>query len=238
MKEFINEYYTVLTKLVEIMAAITGLFLLKKYKHTAAKYFIYFLLYVVFIELVGAYTKYLNYFGFLGNIKNVIDKTVFRQNYWWYTIFWSIGSMLFYAFYYHKILKSKVFKKVIKYSAIIFLTISVSIILKDVDGFFVGRPYAITLMGAVIVLLCVLFYFIEMLYSDKILTFYRSFNFYVTVTIFIWWLATVPLSFYQNFFNIEDPDYILLRKVILLSSNILMYSSFTFALIWCRPQTD
>lgn len=236
MEKFIREYYTLITHGVEIMAAVTGLLLLSYYKRSAVKYFIYFLVYVAILEILGSYPRILLKYDFLSGLKDVVNNTPFKMNYWWFTIFWSIGSKLFYSFYYYTILDNKMFKKIIKFSAITFFLFSIFIILNNLEEFFNGRHFAITLFGAIIVLMCVLFYFIEMLNSDKILTFHKSFNFYVTATIFIWWLATVPLSFYTKYFNTADQDFVLLKYVILLFSNIFMYGVFTFALIWCRPQ--
>lgn len=238
LEEFLKEYYVILTYGVEIMAAVAGILFLGKYKHSAVKYFIYFLIYVVFVELIGSYPRYLIKYDFLHDLKVVINDTVFVRNYWWFTIFWIIGSMLFYSFYYHKILEGRFFKKILKFGIVLALLMSLIVIFSDIEMFFNGRHFIINLLNAIIVLLCVLFYFIEMLNSDKILTFHKSFNFYVSATIFIWWLVTTPLSFYEKYFNMEDNDFILLKYKILLFSNLFMYTSFTFALIWCRPQND
>ena len=51
MEEFLKQYYALITYGVELLAAVTGLLCLKKYKTTAAKYFIYFLVYVFILEL-------------------------------------------------------------------------------------------------------------------------------------------------------------------------------------------
>jgi len=47
-------------------------------------------------------------------------KHAFQSNYWWYNIFWTIGSALFYSFYFGKILKTKLFSKIIKFSGMLF----------------------------------------------------------------------------------------------------------------------
>ncbi|WP_335975580.1 hypothetical protein [Gaetbulibacter jejuensis] len=56
MVKFINDYGSYLYLAVEIIAAVTGLILYKRYRHTAAKYFIYFLIYVVAFGVIGRYT--------------------------------------------------------------------------------------------------------------------------------------------------------------------------------------
>lgn len=221
------------------MAAVTGLLLLKKYKHSAVKYFIYFLVYVVFVELIGSYPRYLLKINALASLKEVVDNSRFKENYWWYTIFWSVGSILFYSFYYQKILNNNSYKRIIKYAGFTFLIISIITIITDIDNFFSTTcSIIIRASGLIVILLCVLFYFMEMLNSDKILNFYRSFNFYVSATILIWWLVTIPLTFYGIYNIKEDMDFVTLRWKVFLFSNIFMYSIFTFALIWCKPQIE
>ena len=239
MEEFLIKYYSILTHGVEIMAAVTGLLLFKKYKPTAVRYFIYFLVYVVFVELIGSYPRYLDKLELLDSLKELINNSRFKENYWWYTIFWSIGSILFYSFYYQKILTNKSYKRIIKYSGFIFLIISIVTIISDLDKFF-NTTCSIIIRGSglIVILLCVLFYLIEMLNSDRILNFYRSFNFYVSATILIWWLVTIPLTFYGIYNIEEDMDFVMIKWKVFLFSNIFMYSIFTFALIWCRPQKE
>lgn len=238
MEEFLIKYYVVLTQGVEIMAAVTGLLFLKKYKHTKVKYFIYFLMYVVFVELIGPYPRYLENLEVLSDIKEIINQTRFKQNYWWFTIFWSIGSILFYSFYYQKILTNNSYKRIIKYSGLTFLLISVLTISINFDKFFTSIFITIKVSGLIVILLCIIFYFMEMLKSDRILNFYKSFNFYVSATILFWWLVTIPLTFYDIYNITEDMDFVMLKWKVLLFSNIFMYSIFTFALIWCKPQID
>ncbi|WP_240911269.1 hypothetical protein [Yeosuana marina] len=108
--------------------------------------------------------------------------------------------------------------------------------------FFVSFFPILSVLGSIVVFLCSVFYFIEVLQSDNILTFYKSLNFYISAAIFIWWLIITPIVFYDNYSAYEvdvyvrDWDYIELRKLIYLSANIFMYSTFTFALIFCKPQ--
>ena len=57
---FIKSNYDLLFKCAEVLAAIIGIFLFKKYKNdNAAKLFIYFLIYVNVVETIGSYTNIL-----------------------------------------------------------------------------------------------------------------------------------------------------------------------------------
>lgn len=238
VENFLLKNYSLLTHLVELLAALTGVFLFKKYKNSYTKYFIYFLVGVTILEFVGDYTKYVRpdrslYF---------LVGTIVEKNHWLFTVFWSIGAIMFFAFYYRKILLTKVFKTVIKYTSYCFLLISIIYILFHFDEFFYEFFPVISVLGAIIIFLCAVFYFLEILRSNKILTFYKSINFYISIAIFIWWLIITPLVFYDIYFTYEigssdrDLEFYYLRNQIFLIANIFMYSTYTFALIYCKPE--
>ncbi|TXG39615.1 hypothetical protein [Seonamhaeicola maritimus] len=240
MKDFLLNNYSFITHLVEFLAALTGLLFYKKYKFTAAKYFIWFLVYVVFFDTLSGYTRYVHPDRFLSFL---ID-TPFEKNHWLGTIYWDIGAIIFFVFYYNKILKTNRFKIVLKYSAYLFLGISIVQIIVGWQDFFSKFFSVIILAGAVVIFEGTVLYFVEVLKSDKILTFYRSLSFYISSAIFIWWLIITPFTFYDVYVTYEvvgryqDIDFIFLKWQIFLFSNIFMYSTFIFALIFCKPGTE
>jgi len=234
MEEFLLTYKFPITTGVEVLAAVTGLFFFKKYKSTAAKFFIYFLVYLTLCDFVSNYPRYVKD----GGLFSFLQGTVFVKNYWWATLYWKIGAIMFFAFYYHRIMKTVVFKKVIKIAAFSFLLFSISYIAFNWSDYFIMFFPAVDVSGAFIIFLCTVCYFIEVLKSDKILTFYKSLNFYISFAIFIWWLIVTPLVFYDVYMSRLDWNFIFLRWQIYLIANITMYLTFTFALIWCKPEND
>jgi hypothetical protein len=240
MGEFIQKNYSALINIVEFLAAITGLIFYKKYKITNAKYFIWFLVYINVCEIIGSYTGFVNEGKFL----NFLKGTVIEKNHWWSTLFWKIGAIVFFAFYYNQVLNNKKFKKIISISTLGFIIFSVLYISWNWKTFFNTFFPIISVLGAIIIFLCTVFYFIEVLSSDKLLSFYKSINFYISAAIFIWWLIITPIVFYDNYLSYKidvyerDWNYINLRRFIYLFSNIFMYSTFTFALIFCEPEIE
>lgn len=216
------------------MAALTGVFLFKAYKYTATKYFICFLMYLTICDIIGEY----KYLVDDGRCLSFLQSTVFSTNHWWTTSYWNIGAILFFAFYYNKILKTNVFKRIIKLSGYAFFVFSIIYIANKWESFFNTFFPVISILGAVIIFLCSVFYFIEVLQSDKLLTFYKSLNFYISVAIFIWWLIITPLVFYDLYHSNDDWNFIFLKWQIYLFANIFMYSIFTFALIYCKPEPN
>ncbi|MGB5417528.1 hypothetical protein [Algibacter sp.] len=240
MIDLLLKHYIPLTYLLEFLAAVTGLFYYKKYRNSAAKYFILFLIIIAISDALNYYTWY------VGSDKalSFLIGTKFEKNHWWTTLYWDIGAILFYTFYFYKILKKQLFKNIIKYSGYLFFVFSLIYITLHWEQFFYEFFTVFDVLGAIIICLCSVFYFIEILLSDKILNFYKSLNFYISVAIFFWWLIITPLSFYSVYFTYEigknffDLDFVHLRRQVYLFSNMFMYLTFTIALIWCRPENE
>lgn len=234
MHDFLLEFQKLINSSIEILAAVTGLLLYKKYKLTAAKFFIYFLVFVSFLDFSGNYSMLIKNNGVFG----FLEGTVLAKNYWLFTLFWDIGAIIFFAFYYHKILENQIFRSIIKNTGYVFFIFSVGYILLNWEDLFTNYIPVITISGAVIIFLCTVFYFVEILLSDTILIFYKILPFYISVAIFIWWLITTPLVFFEIYSSNKDWNFIFLKWQIYLFANIFMYLTFTFALIFCKPQNE
>lgn len=240
MNKFLIEYHTIITFCVEILAAVTGLICYNKYKVTAAKYFIIFLVLIPILEFIAYYTVLVRPNEFL----EFLIGTKFEKNFWFSTSYWDVGVVMFFSFYFYKVLKNTYYKKIIKILGYTFFLFSVCYIGIFFNDFFNKFLIVIILYGALVILTCTIFYFVEILQSEKILNFYKSINFYISATIFLWWLIITPISFYDIYYiyNVgeaySDLDFIYLRFFIYLFSNIFMYLTFTFALIWCKPQNN
>lgn len=238
MENFLTDNYSLLTRLVEALAAFTGLFCLKKFKHTNATYFIWFLVYVLIVELIGSYTSYIEDFEFLSKLKEQLKGTVFQRNSWFYTLFWIIGGAVFYSFYFQKILRNIYLINTLKILTSAFLVFSFVIIMTNIDEFFLKTSTPINIFRSLVIITAVVFYFMEVLLSNRILTFYKSLNFYISATLFIWFLIITPITFYNIYHSKADLNFVFLRQHIYLISNMFMYLTFTFALIFCKPEND
>ena len=234
MDEFLKNNYSLLTKAVEIMAAITGLLVYKKFKNGYTKYFIWFLCAIPFIEFFGGYPRRFKNLG----IFHLIEGTILERNYWWYTLFWTMGSALFYSWYLEKSMVNKIYPILLRVSRYVFFGVSILVIVTNIDDFFIYNLNPIVLGGTALIILSSFLYFLEILTSDKILDFYRSINFYISATLFIWFLITSTVLFFDKYFNDMDWNYVLLKWQVFLISNILMYSIFTFALLWSKPEKN
>lgn len=185
MKEFLLNNYSIITHGIEIFAALTGLFLYKKYRLTPVKYFIWFLVYIVIMVQIGFYTRYVAIYDSLSSFRELLKGTLFQRNYWWFTIAWSMVSVVFFSFYYSKVLNSVFNKKVLKITTLSFVLVSLFTITTNWRDFFIKPFPIISVFGAFVILQCVLFYLLEMIKLPNILDFHRSINFYITCTIFV-----------------------------------------------------
>ena len=225
--DFIKENRSFIWLFFESLAAITGLFLFKRYEKSYTKYFIYFLVYVVFIVIIGRYT----YLVDDNKIFSFLEGTLIERNYWYYTIFWDIAATLFFGWYFMKIINNNTHRKILKASIYIFIIVSISSILFDLDMFFKKTNSIIKICSTLIILQCVIYYFLEILQSDKILTFYKSINFYICCAILILWLIQTPLTFFEQYYRKEDLSYVNLRGYINLIIIPIMY-------ITSKPEYD
>ena len=240
MIDFLLKHYSLLTYSVELLAALTGVFVFKKYRSVSVRYFIYFLILVFICDSLNSYTSFVK-----PNLAlEFLIGTKFEKNFWWSNIYWGIGAIMFFSFYYRLVLKNHKYKSYIKILSYSYLIFSIAYIILNWTAFFISNFIVLELLGAFIILVCVALYFVEILNSDRILNFYKSISFYISATIFVWWLIITPITFYDVYFVYEvgighfDKDFLVLRNFVYLSANIFMYLTYTFAFIWCKPVNE
>ncbi|TYB73067.1 hypothetical protein ES676_09935 [Bizionia saleffrena] len=238
MEDFILKNYISLVYFFEATVIVIGLINFKKYKGTAAKYFIYFTIYALIVELLGLYTEWIEQNDSLCWIYYLVEGTIFSRNYWFFQFFWIIVSPLFYSFYYFKVAKSALLKKSIKYVALIFAVVSIALLFINYKVFYTNFYSPISLLGLLIILFLVFSFFIELIQSDSILVFYRSLSFYISVGILVFWLLTIPLEFYEKYYNIYDYGYIYLKFKVYLFSILFMNLSFAVGLIVSNTKNE
>ena len=234
MDEFLRQNYFLFTYSLEFLAAVTGIFCYKKYKSSAAKFFVIYLVYIFLVDFFGRYPTFLKDFGFDYLIKN----TVFEKNYLWYAVFGSLGRMLYFLVFYRKILRTELFKKLYSYVAYFLVTISIISLIAGIEQFYQKSSSFISINSSILIILGSILYLVEVLQSDKILDFYKSINFYISSVFLIWLLIITPLTFYEIYFSTADWNFVFLKWQIYLFANIFMYLTFTFALIYCKPEND
>lgn len=233
MEEFITTNFNFIIYGFELFAALIGILCFNKFKKTKTKYFIYFLIYIFFVEIIGAS---LIYFPTFPIIKLIRSFGISSIN--WYNLFWFFGSILFVLFYFHSLIKLKQFKLIIKIVTVLFSLIMLGHFTLYFDVFMISHPKIYQFLGLLATFICISLYFIEFLNSDSILHVFKTFGFYASLGLFVWWLIITPVIFFNNYNTVSDWNFVNLKRQIFLFANILMYSTFAFALVFCKPEIE
>ncbi|MGA9588993.1 MAG: hypothetical protein WBV11_04105 [Salegentibacter sp.] len=218
---------------MEFLAAIAGLYFLKKADYTRSeKFFVGFLWWVIAIETINSYAfiAYFNHYQFLSFIKG----TLFERNFWIANPN-KVISYSCYSYFFIAQLHSARLKKILK--RLLILYIITSIISFFIEGNFMTAMSSYTSMSGTVVLAVIIgAYYYEMLTSEKILQVFSSLAFYVSIAAVVWHLVVTPLYIYNSYFTASSPAFISLHSMILQISAVFMYGVYIFALIYCARQ--
>jgi hypothetical protein len=215
----------------ELLAAFAGFYHLSKNNTSRLRPLVYFLVITVFVEAIGSYR---NFYGKLDFLDYLIG-TRFESNSWLYNAF-LIVSLFFYLLFYHAIVSSDKSKKIL--IGLIFI----SIIVVGIDLYYSGYQYFernleyTFIWTTFAIFICVVSYFYEILMSDKVLKFYHSALFYISIGLIIWWLVLPPMIVYMPLYKRVNPDLVRIRTYIYVISNVILYSSFIIGFLWAKEE--
>jgi len=219
--------------IIEILAAIFGLYYLKKVKpKDATRYFVYFLWLIVVVESFGAipaiayFTNY-EYFGFLKD-------TFFQRNSWLYNIFTLITS-IFYTLYFFSFTDFKLKKLFIKIAVFIYFIYGVYLLL-DISVLGSANVPFITIGGAIIMFLSIMTFYMQLLKSDLILKLQKYLPFYISIGVLIFYLCTTPIEIYMNYFKEGNEFFMTFKTKMYLYLNLFLYGSFILGFILCSKK--
>ncbi|AXO79069.1 hypothetical protein DZC78_01280 [Olleya aquimaris] len=232
MEHFLHQNYSFLTKFFILIAVVSGIVSYRKYKGTPAIFFIKIVLFLFLIEVIGSYYKLKG----LHNFFDPIFSSVFKKNFWWYTLAFDVVVIVLFSVLFQKVIANKKFKKILKFTTYCFILFSSIHIFYNRDLFFIQFFPMIQIAGAFVILSCSILYFMELLLTNKILKFYKFIYFYIAIAIFIWWLVITPLTFYDVYMVNSDWEYIFLKWQIYLTLNFVMYMLFAIGFFVSKPQ--
>lgn len=225
MKEFLLEHREFITKFVEVLAAITGSIYLRKTNNKKLSVFVYYLWLTVAVEFLGRYTyimqRNFDYEWFI-NLKN----SFFCYNTWLYNIysFMAIGLL---GIFYSDLLINKSFKIIIRF---IFLGYSLFTI-----GYYILTNAFLEqsinydfILGAIIIGIYVILYFIELMKSEYLLKYYTLPSFYISIALLLWYICATPLFIFDNYFKAINEGFVNFRHLVLLIINIFTYTCIIF----------
>lgn len=174
--EFLLETKLYIGNIFEIIAAIAGIWYLKKSDNPAPeiRFFVYYLILIVVLELYG----YLPIWAWLEDYKilSFYENSVFRRNVWWGNCL-KIVTTLCISWIFIKQLVNKNIKKNLTIIFFIFPIFSVLSFFMVGEFFHAYNPY-VDFLKTFILLICVGLFYIQILKSDEILEFFRDIRFY------------------------------------------------------------
>lgn len=203
-------YLLFIITIVELAAAVVALITYKKYRKSNEKFFLIFLWYTFFIDLIGAGMGHL--FGL--------------QNWWLYNAF-MVTMFLFYFYWYNTILKSVLFKKIIRLFVIVFVVVAIgSFIFANWSAY---HKYTFV-TGAFFVLILTVFHFYELLNSNQVLIIKHKLSFWISTGLLLFSVGMIPLFSLSEYLNFKGSNFVLT----VVSLNIILYGCYIVGFIWTK----
>ncbi len=213
-------------KYFELLSAVIGSFYFYKYRSTSLKYFLYLLWFITFSEFLGAYIRV------SGNFAGFIDEKGRAYNTWVYNILGLVTfTTLFYMYWSY--LKNETFKKWIKIFVVIYILIYIAnwIFFQD---FIKDSATSPEVIGSILLVVTIIFFFIELLRSEKIIIFHKTLLFWVSIGLILFYAGTTPFILEYNGYKLIPGIHKLFLIIYILA--ILMYLIFTFGFIWSKKE--
>lgn len=228
MKEFLISYYTPLTHIVEILAAIAGSLYVYKSRDSISRLFVYYLWLTVIVENFALYATFMHN-NYDNEIFIYIKNSPFCTNHWLYNVR-AVILVIILGKYYRKLINHKNYKNYIKIVVIGFSVFSIFYLIYSDAFFYNAIPYGF-MLRSLIISFFVCLYYLYIIKGEQILIFYKSKHFYIGTTLLLWSLAITPLFIFQEYYSFDNPNFLYLRQFILLCSNIIMYLCFTIVFL-------
>ena len=231
MEEFLYKHYIFICHVPIFISIVAGFFYNKKYSDRNKKFFLYFLIFILIQSNLGSYTYYFWRYDETGRLLEMIQGTFLQRNYWWFNIFWHLLSVCGFAYYYWKILKRDFHRKILKIVIVVYVVSALIYYFFNPDDFLFRTAPFVAINQGIVILFCVTLYFLELLQSDKILGFYKLFDFYLSIGILLFWLIKTPLVFFEIYYRDYDTAYVALRIYINIFVIYFMYGMITLGFI-------
>ena len=217
---------------LEICAAIIGTSYYRKTKRqdTSLKYLVFLLWMTAFFEVFALLPYLVKAFEELYFLKG----TIFEYNDWVFNVLIFISYVL-YIMYFRTNVVSNIVRKVLLVLIVLFVVSIISnFIISDV--FFKKLSTLTDVLGSVILLLSVMFYFYEVLLSERVLVFYKLLAFYVAIGALIFHLTITPIDIYFEYAVDSDSNFFKFRSFVLYSASFFMYTCYIIGFIVCSKK--
>jgi len=213
------------SKYFELLAAIVGTIFFYKYKSTPLKYFLLLLWYITFTEFFNSFAKENEFLIY-------INDNCVRYTHWLYNLLYFVFFIVIHIIYLNSVKNSK-YKLWIKIFVLSYILISI-INWSFIQNFILEASELPYVIGSLFLIISIIFYFIELLKSNKIIVFHKTLLFWISVGLLFFHTGTIPFSLQYNGYSLIPGIHKLFLIVYILA--ILMYLIFTFGFIWSKKE--
>ncbi len=211
----------------EFLAAMAALIYLKKVEGIPLfkKIFIYYLCAMFLVDVLGYYVAIAYYSDY--RIFGFTKGTVFQQNYWLFNVVKPFAMLVYIQFFVAQ-LRSPLLKKLLTWTAGVFLVSSILNLILSGE-FFVGYISFTPVAGSIILAITIGCYLFEMLTGERILYFFKLLSFFVAIGALIWHLVFTPMFVFNKFSIMSStPQFVKVYLLTLGLLNFFMYTMFVF----------
>lgn len=172
------------TLYIEIITAIVASFYFYKYKNTYLKYFLFLFWYIILNELIGRYIR----------LNTSLSSSIV------YNIYNVVNFIFLLSVYKHFINKQK-YKRYIRSFMIIYL---ISFILNGIfyENYFLESQTIPYVIGSLFLIISIIFYFIEILKSERILLITRLLLFWISIGLLLFHIGYIPYRVIKKYYSI------------------------------------
>src|SRR5690606_1856405 len=168
--------------------------------------FLWFTFLIELLNLLPTATLFYPEWNFLKIMEWILPKELLESSIWVGSLY-SIVSFYVYLWYHRSILR---FRKVVKAvdACIVIYTVLVIHSLLNYQDLMVSWLQPHMFAGVVFTVVAICFYFMTILKSDKILSFYRTLPFWLTIGILFFNLVTMPIFIFAKQLNFSASIYV------------------------------
>lgn len=187
--------------------------------------FLWFTFFIELLNLLPTASLFYPNWNFLKLMGHILPKELIHSSIW-VGSFYSIVSFYVYLWYYRSILSYKKAAKAVDACIFIYTALVIHSLLNYQD-LMVSWLQPHMFAGVVFTVVAICFYFMTILKSDKILSFYKTLPFWLTIGILFFNLVTMPIFIFAEQLNFSASIYV----YILVISSYVMYGCFAIGFI-------
>ena len=223
---YIPTYFEIAAALV----AVISYFRFKRFMDRGGVLLVVLICYTAVNEVIGYYPQYIHEQG-------LVESDFFLQypslslGYWLSNIYSFINFFSLGLFFLWE-LKQKKRKGILKVCLGIFSSLAL-INLFISNDFFTMYSKVTDLLGLSLLFIAISFYYYELLMDTAVLKIGKSFPFYVSIAVLVYYVCITPLILLNDLYRTEELVFRIYFDKLISVGNYFLYGMFIFGYLWC-----